>query len=155
VCGVCVHELLHKCGGIVFADVWGDLHICNCVRIQAPTAATAPSADAVAYAELQEKYKTLEGKLNAANDTIEEQRKVLEAAEKTRQELQAEVKKVETEIKTWKDPCIQRMEELKVIFDFANIVTPPSVLSVLGQFLSILSWKLSLQLKMLRNSRRN
>jgi septal ring factor EnvC (AmiA/AmiB activator) len=115
VCGVCVHELLHKCGGIVFADVWGDLHICNCVRMQAPTAATAPTVDAGDNAELQEQCKTLQGKLKAANDTIEEQRKVLEAAEKTKQELQAEVKKVETEIKTWKDPYIQRMEELKAL----------------------------------------
>ena len=116
-CGesVCVHELLYKCGGIVFADVCGGIQTCNCVRIQAPTAATAPSADAVAYAELQEKYKTLEGKLNAANDTIEEQRKFLEAAEKTKEELQAEVKKVETEITTWKDPCMQRTAELNAL----------------------------------------
>jgi len=31
VCGVCAYELLHKCGGMVFADVCGDIQICNYV----------------------------------------------------------------------------------------------------------------------------
>ncbi len=51
VCGVCVHELLHKCGGIVFADVWGDIQTCTCVRMQAPTMS---SADGGAYAVLEQ-----------------------------------------------------------------------------------------------------
>ena len=114
-----MHELLHKCGGIVFADVWGDIHICNCVRMQAPT---VPSADGGTYADLQEQHKTQEVNLKAANDTIERQREALEAAEKTRQELQAKVNKLETEIETWKKPCLKRTEELKALKeDYKNL----------------------------------
>ena len=114
-----MHELLHKCGGIVFADVWGDIHICNCVRMQAPT---VPSADGGTYAELQEQHKTQEVNLKAANDTLERQRADLEAAEKTRQELQAKFKTLEKERDTWKQSCIQRTEELKALKeDYKNL----------------------------------
>lgn len=114
-----LHELLHKCGGIVFADVWGDLHICNCVRMQAPT---VPSADAGAYAELQQRYDTLVSNANAADSTIENQRAGLQAAEVARQEVQAKFKELETKFNTlekerdtWKKSCIQRTEELKAL----------------------------------------
>ena len=114
-----MHELLHKCVGIVFADVWGDLHICNCVRMQA---STAPSADAVAYADLQEKYKTQELNLKAANDTIERQREALEAAEKTRQELQAKFNTLEKESGMWQDNCNKLTVKLNALKeDYKNL----------------------------------
>jgi septal ring factor EnvC (AmiA/AmiB activator) len=87
--------------------------------MQAPT---VPSADGGTYAELQEKYKTQEVNLKAANDTIERQREALEAAEKTRQELQAKFKTLEKERDTWKQSCIQRTEELKALKeDYKNL----------------------------------
>ncbi len=107
-----MHELLHKCGGIVFADVWGDLHICNCVRMQA---STAPSADAVAYAELQENLK-------AANDTIDKQRQGLETAEKTRQELQVKFNTLEKESGMWQDNCNKWTVKLNALKeDYKNL----------------------------------
>jgi predicted RNase H-like nuclease (RuvC/YqgF family) len=129
VCGVCVHELLHellhKCGGIVFADVWGGMQICNCVRMQAltaPTAPPAPTADAVTHDELQANYETQGVNLKAANGTIETQREGLQAAETIRQtlnkaneDLQAKLKTLEEERDKWKEKSLQWTEELKVL----------------------------------------
>ena len=131
VCGVCVHELLHellhKCGGIVFADVWGGMQICNCVRMQAPTvptAATVATVDAVAHDELLANYETQAVNLKAANGTIETQREGLQAAETIRQnlkkesdDLQAKLKTLEEERDKWKEKSLQWTEELKVLKD--------------------------------------
>jgi hypothetical protein len=78
VCGVCVHEWLHKCGGIVFADVWGDIQTCNCVRMQVATAATAATVDTgekdafeAKNKGLEEQCKTLDTKYKALESDLE------------------------------------------------------------------------------------
>ena len=59
VCGesVCVHEL-------VFADVCGGIQTCNCVCIQAPTAASVATVDA-------EQYKALEAKVHKQTEEFQ------------------------------------------------------------------------------------
>jgi chromosome segregation ATPase len=83
-----VHELLYKCGGIVFADVCGGIQTCNCVRIQAPTAATAPTVDAGDNAALQEQCNTLEEKLKDAELSFKKQGEVLQTTQRDHGKLQ-------------------------------------------------------------------
>ena len=86
-----MHELLHTCGGIVFADVWGDIQTCNCVRMQAPTAPTAvPGANDA----LREKHKALEGEYKA---------------------LDEKYKALLTESSTWQKGCKKRTTELETL----------------------------------------